>query len=89
MEFEWDESKRAANLAKHHLDLLTGAALFDGRPVLSFPSPRVGEERFVTIGDLEGELVAVVWMRRAEAIRLISLRRARDAEKRAYRACFG
>jgi uncharacterized protein len=32
MEFEWDETKRAANLAKHGLDLADGQALFDGRP---------------------------------------------------------
>ncbi|HUI18402.1 MAG TPA: BrnT family toxin [Alphaproteobacteria bacterium] len=89
MEFEWDETKRLANLAKHGLDLMTGAALFDGRPVYSLPSPRSGEERFVTVGLLEEEVVAVVWARRVAAIRLISLRRARDAEKRAYRARFG
>jgi uncharacterized DUF497 family protein len=30
MEFEWDEAKRTANLAKHGLDLIAGATLFDG-----------------------------------------------------------
>jgi uncharacterized protein len=89
MRFEWDENKRAANLSKHGLDLMTGAELFDGRPVLTYPSARASELRFVTVGLLSEELVAVVWTERTAGIRLISLRRARDAEKRAYRERFG
>jgi uncharacterized DUF497 family protein len=42
MEFEWDENKRAANLAKHGLDLVTGTVLFDGRPRYTYVSPRSG-----------------------------------------------
>jgi len=89
MEFEWDESKRATNLAKHGLDLLDGAALFDGRPVYTYPTERSGERRFVTIGPLRDRLVAIVWTERSAAIRLISLRRARDEEKSRYRALYG
>jgi uncharacterized protein len=89
MEFEWDEHKRAANLAKHGLDLLAGASLFDGRPVYTYPSRRLAEERFVTVGMLADQFVVIVWTERSDAVRLISLRRARDAEKRAYRALFG
>ena len=89
MLFEWDENKREANAGKHSLDLLDGIALFDGRAVYSYPSPRGDEQRSVTVGLLDGEFVALVWTERGEAIRLISLRRARDAEKRAYRARFG
>ncbi len=89
MLFEWDENKREANAAKHSLDLLEGIELFDGRPVYSYPSPRGDEQRTVTVGLLAGEFVALVWTERGEAIRLISLRRARDGEKRTYRARFG
>jgi uncharacterized DUF497 family protein len=89
LDFEWDENKREANLGKHGLDLMTGAALFDGRPVYTYPSPKDDEERYVTVGILAEEIVAVVWTERGTAIRLISLRRARDGEKRAYRARFG
>ena len=89
MEFEWDEDKRRANLHKHSLDLLAGTALFDGRPVHVYPSPRFGEQRFVTIGLLHDQFVALVWTGRESATRLISLRRARNAEERAYRALHG
>lgn len=89
MLFEWDENKRETNAAKHGLDLLDGVEMFDGRPVYNYPSPRGAEERTVTVGLLAEEFVALVWTERGDAIRLISLRRARDGEKRAYRARFG
>ena len=89
MDFEWDEKKRAINLVEHGLDLIDATPLFDGRPVLTYPSPRHGEERFVTVGQLTNRFFAVVWTERAESIRLISFRRARDAEERKYRTIFG
>jgi uncharacterized protein len=73
----------------HGLDLMDATELFDGRPVYSYPSPRDGEERFVTVGLLVGKFFAVVWTERTKAIRLISFRRARDAEERKYIALFG
>ena len=89
MDFEWDEKKRAMNLRVHGLDFIDATRLFDGRPVYSYPSPRQGEERFVTVGLLADQFFAVVWTERTKAIRLISFRRARDAEERKYIALFG
>jgi uncharacterized DUF497 family protein len=89
MDFEWDENKRAINLAERGLDLIDATPLFDGRPVFTYPSPRHGEERFVTVGLSANRFFAVVWTERVEAIRLISFRRARDAEERKYRTIFG
>lgn len=89
MLFEWDETKRAANLKKHGLDLLNAALLFDGRPVITYPSRRDEEERFVTIGILAGIFVAAVWTERNDTIRLISLRKARNEEREAHHARYG
>ncbi len=89
MDFEWDENKRATNLREHGLDLMGATRLFDGRPVYTYPSPRHGEERFVTVGLLAHKGFAVVWTERAQAIRIISFRRARDAEERKYHSIFG
>ncbi len=89
MIFEWDANKRMSNLAKHGLDLLLGTVLFDGRPIYTYPSPRGDEPRPVTVGLISNDLVALVWTARTDATRLISLRRARDAEKREYRARHG
>jgi uncharacterized protein len=62
MRFEWEEDKRQATLARRGIDFIGMAALFDGRPVITYPSPRLGEERWVTIGLVDGKAFAVVWM---------------------------
>ena len=84
--FEWDEAKRAANLAKHGLDFQIGRRLFDGRKALTRPSPRGDETRHMTIGEVTGLILTLIWTERGETVRMISLRRARDGEKRAYHA---
>jgi uncharacterized DUF497 family protein len=84
----WTARKRRANLRKHGLDFVDAQALFDGRPTYTHPSPRPGERRFVTIGLLTDEFVALIRTERGAFTRLISPRRARDAEKRKYRAVF-
>jgi uncharacterized protein len=89
MNFEWDENKREINRERHKLDLIDGQDLFDGRPVIAYPSPRHGELRIVTVGLIGAKFYTVVWTERADAIRLISFRRARDGEERAYRSRFG
>ena len=89
MTFEWDEGKRRWVLRERGLDFLDGAALFDGRPLLTVPSPRGIEERWLSIGELEGRLIAVVWTRRSESLRIVTMRRARNEEKKRYRALFG
>jgi uncharacterized DUF497 family protein len=89
MRFTWDENKRASNLAKHKVDLLQARQLFDGRPLFTYPSPRDDEARCVSVGVLDDRMVAIVWFEREDGIRLISLRKARDAEKRTYRELHG
>ena len=56
MEFEWDETKRLANLAKHRLDF-ADLDEFDWAEALFEPSARrdYGEDRFVAVGDFRGE----------------------------------
>jgi uncharacterized DUF497 family protein len=88
-EFQWDERKRLANLAKHKLDFFDAQPLFDGRDVLTNASAEHEEQRFTTTGTVDGRFYTVVWTLRGETIRLISFRRARNAEKRAYRNSYG
>lgn len=65
-------------------------AIFDGAS-LTFPDVRLddGEDRFITIGLLDGRMVVVVWTHRGETRRIISLRKANDREKAAYGARLG
>ena len=43
-----------------------------------------GEQRFITIGRLEGRMVVMVWTPRGAARRIISLRKANDREQATY-----
>ncbi|MBV1797287.1 BrnT family toxin [Siccirubricoccus sp. G192] len=89
MRFEWDERKRAANLAKHGLDFRLAILVFDGGYILE-PARPVGDElREKAIGMVLGRMVAVILTRREGAVRVISMRRARENERRAYQAIYG
>jgi len=82
--FEWDELKSEANLIKHGI-LFDDASDIFYEPVILYPSDRNHEERWVAVGALEDRLIAVIFTRRANVIRIISARRARKHEERAYR----
>lgn len=89
MRFGWDEAKRRQNVAKHGVDFLRAASLFDGRSVVTWSTRRSDEERYATTGQIDGRFFTVIWTWRGDVIRLISARRARDAEQRTYRSVHG
>lgn len=88
MEVEWDEAKRQLVLAKHGLDFLRAGLVFLG-PHVVLPARSDGELREIAVGPSEGKMIAVIYTRRGDKVRLITARRARDNECRAYRAVFG
>ena len=90
MWFEWDESKRLANLEKHGIDFIRAKEIWLG-DVLEVPSPQEdhGEKRYLAYGRLEGRVVAVVYTWRDTSRRIISARRARAYEREAYEDAFG
>jgi uncharacterized DUF497 family protein len=82
--FEWDEEKNILNRAKHGIDFDDAMEVFYG-PIVSRRSDRNNEERWIAVGYSENRLIAVVFTRRADSIRIISARRARKNEEREYR----
>ncbi|HUL11434.1 MAG TPA: BrnT family toxin [Methylococcaceae bacterium] len=89
MQFEWDEQKRLSNLDKHGLDFLDVWAVFEDKHVIVPSNHDENEERFLAIGVLEGRFVTVIYTLRSDAVRVISFRRARHAEKRRYQELHG
>ncbi|MGA8154507.1 MAG: BrnT family toxin [Terriglobales bacterium] len=83
MLFEWDESKRQANLAKHHIDFQDAKRVFEG-PVFERIDSRRGEDRVVSIGSVEGIEIVVVHVMRGKRRRIISARRAHRNERQDY-----
>lgn len=81
--FEWDDRKAEANLLKHGIGFNDAAAALLGLAIV-LPSPRAMENRFISVCECDGRLIAVVWTPRLGAIRLISARAARDDEEAQY-----
>ncbi len=85
MEFEWDERKRQSNLKKHGIDFVKACQIFAGYTV-EFEDTRYdyGEERFIAVGETNGQVLTVVYTYRSDAIRLISARKATRYERNIY-----
>lgn len=88
MEFEWDEAKRHLVLAKHGLDFRDVGKVLD-LPHVVLAAKSELEIRHLAIGLVGDRMVAVVFTIRGDRIRLITARRARDDECRAYRQVHG
>ena len=88
MQFEFDADKQNINLRKHGIDLRDAAYVFLDNCRLDAADERkdYGEERRVVVGTVEDRLWVVVCTRRADAIRLISARKANEREKKRYHA---
>ncbi len=87
MEFEWDPTKAASNLAKHKVSFEDAATVF-GDPlgwIVADPRHSFREQRFVLLGLSQGRrLLAVMYAERRESIRIISARLATRSEQRNY-----
>ena len=84
LEFEWDEAKASSNLVKHRISFDDAIGIFEG-PVLETRSDRQDEERYKAVGVTDGRELAVVYTVRGSRYRIISARRAKTGERRAYR----
>ncbi len=88
MEFEWDENKRRRNLEKHDIDFLDADLIFGSPHLLEQARTVDDEQRWLAVGMIEDVHVTAVFTHRGDAIRIISIRKARDAERRKYQEVF-
>jgi uncharacterized DUF497 family protein len=84
--FEWDDAKAARNWRNHGVSFEMARDVFKDAFALEWIDDRHGgdEERFVTIGAVEGRLLYVAWTQRGERVRIISAREAEPRERRRY-----
>ena len=83
--FSWDEAKRKSNVRKHKIDFLDAYKVFRGFTVTAEDDREAyGEQRFLTLGLLEDQVVAVAHTERDENIRIVSIRKATKHEARFY-----
>jgi len=85
MIYEWDETKRAANIAKHGLDFADADMVLESSYVMIKDSPRKGEARKQAIAYVfEALCVLTVAFVAGERCRIVSFRPAKRKERETY-----
>lgn len=83
MQYEWDPNKNEQNIKKHGFCFQDAWMVLEGKNI-ECRSYRNSEERWKAIGVLKDKYVAVVYAKRENKVRIISIRRARLNERREY-----
>ena len=82
MSLEFDQVKKDKTLLERGLDFARAVEVFDG---LHFTGQDMRmdyeEDRFITVGWLDDDMIVMVWTPRGEVRRIISMRKANDREK--------
>jgi uncharacterized protein len=86
MESDFDAKNDAANIQKHGILLTEDDGVMDDPLVLTVEDQRAqGEQRFFALGrNIFGELRIVVYTYRSDDVRLITARRPKHKDVRAY-----
>jgi uncharacterized DUF497 family protein len=85
MRLEWDEAKRQSNILKHGIDFVGIDVVFESETVTILDDRfDYGEDRFVTLGLLNGRVVVIAHMETDHVIRIISVRKATKNEEISY-----
>jgi uncharacterized DUF497 family protein len=85
-DFEWDPVKAEANEFKHDIAFDDATLVFDDPSNLVELSDQIehGEVRWVAVGRMGAEVIAVVFTMRGNRRRIISARRSSRDERRRY-----
>jgi len=90
MVIEFDSAKREKTLLERGLDFADSGKVFDGLHFVALDDRYdYGEDRFITVGTLDGRVVVIVWTQREDARRIISMRYANDREISRYKKYLG
>lgn len=88
LSFEWDDTKAKANQRKHGLSFTDAIGVFFDPHRIERTDDRLdyGEERLQVIGQVDRQVLFVVYTERGTTYRLISARRATKDEQEEYYA---
>ena len=84
MEFEFDPRKSQSNREKHGIDFVAAQAIWEDPALLEIPARPLDEPRWLVIGRIGRKHWSAVITLLGQAIRLISVRRARPEEIQLY-----
>jgi len=87
LQLEWDEKKRQQVIRERGVDMVYAALIFEGE-VLTRPDDRkdYGEERLISLGEVDGECFVVVHTERNGFTRLITAWKGGRDERAGYQA---
>ena len=81
LRFEWDPAKSASNKIKHGVDFEEARVIWQDPDRAVVQSTVSTEPRQMTTGLLNGKMYTAITTMRGDAIRIISVRRARKVEE--------
>ncbi|WP_342361997.1 BrnT family toxin [Terrarubrum flagellatum] len=86
LDFEWDDVKARANLAKHGVSFEEAKKAFDDPWAFTRYDDRFdyGEDRYVVVGQSASRILTIVYTERGERIRIIAAWPATRDEADAY-----
>ena len=84
MEFEYDPIKSQSNMQKHGIDFERAKALWEDEDRLLIPARSETEERYAILGKVRKTIWLGFYTHRGQAIRIFSVRRAREKERQQY-----
>ena len=84
MKFEWDRLKSITNKAKHGIDFESARDLWLDESRVEIIAPHPLENRLILIARYQEKLWTAVYTMRSDAVRIISVRRARKRESDLY-----
>ncbi len=85
--FEWDPGKARQNRRKHRVSFQEAATVFGDPLAVTYPDPdhSLSEQRFITVGmSSVGRILIVAHADRHENIRIISVRKTTQRERKQY-----
>lgn len=86
MDVSYDPEKRRVTLEQRGLDFDNAANLFTGLHYTRLDQRYdYGEDRYISVGLIDDDTIVVVWTRRDDNRRIISMRKADRDEREQYR----
>ena len=84
MDFEYDPEKSLQNKEKHGIDFDEAQMLWLDEKRFFIPARSSGEARFALLGEWNQRVWTCIFTLRNGNVRIISVRRSRDGEKKIY-----
>jgi hypothetical protein len=84
MDFEYDPTKSQTNKEKHGMDFDEAQVLWRDEDRVEFPARSDTEERHALLAKKDEKIWVAFYTVREAAVRIISVRRARENEERTY-----